>query len=118
MEESMDSETRILGQQLAREVAARAKAREILEARAHAFSWWQLLLTCVAAGICAVLAGRTLSIATTAAVAVALVAFLLAVAALLECVRLRRRFDAAMVLLAPAANGSPRRTGGKTPPAA
>ena len=95
----MNPEAQIIGERLAKDVAARAAALDVINARVHIFSWWHV---CV---LVALVAGNTWLGAhagsTTMFVvgAVAQLGFLLAVNAHVECIKLRKRLDAALVLL-------------------
>ena len=95
----MNSEAEIIGERLAKGVVAHAAALDVINARVHIFSWWHV---CV---LLALVAGNTWlgthAESTTMFVvgAVAQLGFLLAINAHVECIKLRKRLDAALVLL-------------------
>ena len=95
----MNPEAQIIGERLAKNVAAHVAALDVINARVQIFSWWHLCaLTALVAGN--IWLGAHAGSTTMFVVgAVAQLGFVLAVNAHVECIKLRKRLDAALVLL-------------------
>ena len=98
----MNFQTQIDGQRLAKSVASRAAALDVINEHSPILSWWQLALI-VLMGISSGWLGThggtdgalVLAIAATLGVALAL-------NACIQCIKLRKRVDAVLVLLSSA----------------
>ena len=94
----MNPEAQITGERIAMDVAARAAAADVLTSKVHFFSWWHVCMIVLFAAGNAWLGSH---VSTTMFVVgdVAQLGLLLAVNAHVECLKLRRRIDAALVLV-------------------
>ena len=95
----MSVETQIIGEHLAKSVAARAAALDVINARTPALSWWHLVLLLIVGAAIGWLGAHAGSNSVFIIGVAAEVGFLIAVTAFAECIRLRRRLDAALLLL-------------------
>lgn len=95
----MNPEAQIAGERISKDVAARAAAVDVITSRVHFFSWWHICLF-VLLGVgntwFSAYAGSTTMFVVGG---IAQLGFLLALNAHVECFRLRRRIDAALVLV-------------------
>lgn len=90
--------TEATGQRIAKEVARRAWAAEVLSERIHVFSWTDGLGLIAAVGIGGSF-GAFFDSSRWLVDAAAGIGFFIGVTAHVECLRLRRRLEAALVLL-------------------
>lgn len=95
----MNPELEIDGKRLAKTVASRMKAYEILRAPSSKATWWHLGLAVVVGTGMSWFGAHAGSNSVFAIGIAAEIGFLLAANAYFECVRLRKRLDAAIVLL-------------------
>lgn len=96
---AMNPEAQIVGERIAKDVAARSAALDLLALRPHVFSWWHvsfLVLLVIGNTWLSTHAGSTTVFVIGG---VAQLGFLLAINAHVECLKLRRRIDAALVLV-------------------
>jgi hypothetical protein len=95
----VNPELQIAGERLAKSVVLRTEALEALRAPRPKLALWHMFLTAVIGAGIAWLGAHAGANSVFAIGIAAEVGFLLAVTAYVECIRLRRRLDAAVVLL-------------------
>ena len=96
----MNAVTEISGKLLAKKVVAKAKAVEALSQREHSLTTWQLVSWCVVGGVQGFFVAKNVNVVGTEVIgATAGAALFLAAAAFKECINLRRKLAAVIVLL-------------------
>ena len=95
----MNVATQIVGERLAKEVEAKARAVEVVSQREHSFTSWQSVGWLVLGGAWGFLISKSGYVGTELIGATTGAAFFLAAGAFKECIALRRRLEAVIVLL-------------------
>jgi hypothetical protein len=95
----VNTEAQITGRRIATDVACRAAALEVIAKRPHVFSWWHVCVLVLLIAGNAWLSTHAGSTTVFVVGGIAQLGFLLAINAHVECLKLRRRIDAALVLL-------------------
>jgi len=94
----MSIESQMLGKRLAKSVNTRAEAEALLSQRSHIFGFWQFVLILAGSLSLGWVASQRVSGILMLVSGVADLAIILSAAAIFECIKLRRRVQALIIL--------------------